>query len=194
MQIKLDQKSSYLTTMNTPVGRLCWLRLPYGVRSAPDIYQKIMEKMLLGIDGAFAIIDDIVIAGRDMKHHDQILRKVVERATSFNLKLNFSKCSIRQSTVKYKGYILTSQGLCVDPAKVRAVLEMPAPSDKEGVRRFLGLDQYLAKFIQNLSQIDAPLRVLLKSDIAFTWQYEQEHCFQELKKSVAHRLSVPTMT
>ena len=182
MQIKLDKKSSYLTTMNTPIGRFRWLRLPYGIRSAPEIYQRIMDQMLAGIDGAYAIIDDILIAGRDMAHHDQILRHVVERATSYNLKLNFSKCLIRQSKVKYMGHILSAEGLLPDPVKVSAVLQMPAPSDKEGVRRFLGLVQYLAKFIPNLSKIDAPLRVLLKSDVQFTWDFEQEQCFRELKK------------
>lgn len=73
MQIKLNNESSYLTTSNTPIGRFRWLRLPSGIKSAPEIYQRNMDQMQEGIEGAFAIMDDILIAGRDREHHDHIL-------------------------------------------------------------------------------------------------------------------------
>ncbi|XP_021347249.1 uncharacterized protein K02A2.6-like [Mizuhopecten yessoensis] len=137
LQIKLDEESSYLTTFNTPIGRYRWLRLPFGITSAPEIYQRIMDQMLEEIDGAFAIIDDILIAGQDMENHGKILKQVVERAMSYNLKLNFKKCCIRQPKVTYMGRVLTTQGLSADPGKVDAIVNMPAPKNKDGVRRFL---------------------------------------------------------
>ena len=167
LQIQLDEKSSYLTTFNTPIGRYRWLRLPFGIKSAPEIYQKIMDNMIAGIKGASAIIDDILIAGETLEEHDAILRKVVERATSYNLKLNFDKCKIRKSSVPYMGHIVSDQGLKPDPDKIKAIINMPTPQDKEGVRRFLGLIQYLSKFIPNLSDLDASLRILLKSNVEF---------------------------
>ena len=165
MQIKLDEESSLLTTFNTPIGRFRWLRMPFGLKSSPEVYQRIMDEMLENIDGAFAIMDDVLVAGRDLAHHDQILRKVIQRATLYNLKLNMQKLRIRQSEVPYIGHIISSEGLKADPAKVKAVHEMPAPTDKEGIKRFLGFVTYLSKFIPNLSSIDAPLRQLLKSDV-----------------------------
>ncbi|XP_033760786.1 uncharacterized protein K02A2.6-like [Pecten maximus] len=132
LQIKLDEDSSYLTTFNTPIGRYRWLRLPFGIKSAPEIYQKIMDNMIEGIDGSFAIIDDILIAGKDIEDHDRILREVVERATSYNLKLNFQKCKVRQRSVPYMGHVITDCGLKPDMEKVRAITGMPTPEDKEG--------------------------------------------------------------
>ncbi|VDI72881.1 Hypothetical predicted protein [Mytilus galloprovincialis] len=126
-----------------------------------------MDQMLEGIIGATAIIDDILIAGRNMEEHDKILKQVVERATKHNLRLNFDKCFVRKAKVAYMGHVITDKGLLPDPAKIQAVVEMPAPQNKEGVRRFLGLVQYLSKFIPNLSQVDAPLRTLLKSDCVY---------------------------
>ena len=76
LQIKLDYESSLLTTFNTPQGRYRWLRLPFGVKSAPEIFQKAMDRMLEGIEGANAIMDDILVGGRHVDDHDRILRKV----------------------------------------------------------------------------------------------------------------------
>ena len=154
LQIELDEKSSFLTTFNTPIGRFRWLRLPFGIKSAPEIFQKIMDK----IDGAIAIVDDILIAGTDRNHHDQILRQVTECATKYNLKLNLEKCNICQKSVSYVGHLLTQDGLRTDPAKVKAVHVMQRPEDKQGVKRFLGFVTYLSKFIPRLSEIDSPLR------------------------------------
>ncbi|CAG2217838.1 unnamed protein product [Mytilus edulis] len=119
LQIKLEEPSSYLTTFNTPIGRYRWLRLPFGIKSAPEIYQRIMDQMLEGIIGATAIIDDILIAGRNMEEHDKILKQVVERATKHNLRLNFDKCFVRKAKVAYMGHVITDKGLLPDPAKIR---------------------------------------------------------------------------
>lgn len=143
LQIKLNEKSSYLTTFNIPIGRYRWPRLSFGIKSAPEIFQHIMDQMLEGIEGAAAVMDDILIGGRDVEHHDQIFRKVIERATQYNLKLNYDKCEIRQPQVSYVGHLITKNGIKPDPSKVRALVDMPRPKDREGVRRFLGLVQYL---------------------------------------------------
>lgn len=85
------------------------------------------------------------------------------------------------------GHVISAEGLQIDPEKVKAIIAMPAPSDKDGVRRFLGLVQYVTKFIPKLSEIDVPLRSLLKSDVDFTWEHEHESSFQQLK----HMCSMP---
>ena len=98
MQIKHDNDSSYmyLTTFNTPIGRFRWRRLPFGIKSVPEIYKRIMVQLMEGIEGTFAIMDDILIADRDREHHDHFLRAVIKRATEYNLRLNFDKCRVRR--------------------------------------------------------------------------------------------------
>ena len=85
------------------------------------------------------------------------------------------------------GHLVTENGVQPDPGKVKAIVCMPAPFDKEWVRRYLGLVQYLSKFIPNLSQVDASIRRLLKADVEFTWEHEQETSFTKLK----HLCSTP---
>ena len=183
LQIKLDEPSSYLTTLNTPIGRYRWLRPPFGIKCAPEIFQRIMDEMLEGIDGAYVIMDVILVAGVDVvdvAHRNIILKKVIEKATSYNLKLNIQKCKVRQPVVPYVGHLLTPEGLKPDPAKVAAVREMPTPQSKEELKRFLGFITYMSKFIPNLSEINAPLRELLMTDVVFDWQSAQVPTFSKL--------------
>ena len=70
-----------------------------------------------------------------------------------------------QSSVKYVDHIISDKGVHPDDEKIKAVKEMPDPQSKEDVRRFLSFIQYLAKFIPNLSEIDAPLREILKKTL-----------------------------
>jgi len=179
LQIGLEYESSLLTTFNTPLGRYRWLKLPFGIKSAPELFQRMMDEMLEGIDQARAIMDDILIAAPNKVEHDRILKAVLRRAADWNLKLNLKKCQIGKDEVKYVGHVVSSEGLKVDPEKVGAVKE--ALVDIEGVRRLLGFTQYLAKFIPHLSEVDKPLRDLLKSDAAFQWEAQQEASFQKLK-------------
>ena len=73
----MDYESSVLTTFNTPIGRFRWLRLPFGVKSAPEIFQRVMDKFLEGIDGVRAVMDDILIATATMEEHKKVLRMVI---------------------------------------------------------------------------------------------------------------------
>ena len=182
LQIKLDYESSLLTTFNTPIGRFRWLRLPFGIKSAPEIFQRIMDNMLEDIDGARAVMDDILVAGRTPQEHDQILRKVMRRAMEWNLRLNFDKCEIKKSKVSYVGHQVTENGLQADPSKIKAVRDMPVPQSKEDIRRFLGLVQYLSKFIPSMSAIDSPLRDVVKSKSEFYWYKVQQQSLERLKE------------
>ena len=119
LQMKVDYESSLQTTMNTPIGRYRWLKLPFGIKSAgPEMYQRAMDEMLEGIEHAYAIMDGILVAGRDISHHDSVLEKVLYRAKSYNLKLNFDKVRVRKQQVPYVGHIISAEGLKPDPEKV----------------------------------------------------------------------------
>ncbi|XP_015771899.1 PREDICTED: uncharacterized protein LOC107350190 [Acropora digitifera] len=157
LQMKLDYESSLLTTMNTPIGRYRWLKLPFGIKSAPEMYQRAMDEML------------------------EVLEKVLDRARSYNLKLNFEKVKVRKQQVQYVGHIISAEGLKPDPEKVRAMKDMPPPETKEDVRRFLGSIQYLAKFLPMLAEVETPLRELTKKDVLFHWDKPQADAFQKLK-------------
>ena len=78
--MKLDYGSSLLTTMNTPIARYIWLKLPFGIKSASEMYHRVVDEMLEGMDHAFATMVDILIAGRDIAYHDSVFEKVLDQA------------------------------------------------------------------------------------------------------------------
>jgi len=85
LQTKLDYESSPLTTMNTPNRQIqIQTKLPFGIKSAPEIFRRAMDEMLESIDHPFAIMDDILVTGRDIAHHDSVLVKVLDQAKRFN--------------------------------------------------------------------------------------------------------------
>ena len=93
-QIPLDEESSYLTTYNTPFRRYRYLRMPFGISSASEIWQRSMEEEFGDIEGAEIIVDDLVVWGRNDEEHDKRLEQVLERALKSGLKLNKKKMQV----------------------------------------------------------------------------------------------------
>ena len=130
-QLQLDDQSSKLCTFNTPFGRYRYLRLPFGVKCASELYQSVMSQMIEDMEGTEVIMDDILIWGRTMAEHDQRLKRVLNKAREYNLKLSPSKCEFRKSEITYVGHTLSSEGLKPDSDKLRAVEQMKAPTNKK---------------------------------------------------------------
>lgn len=152
-QIKLDEESSKLCTFNTPIGRYRFKRLPFGLSSASEVFQRAVAQMIEGMDGVVNIIDDLLVWGDTLEQHDQRLIQLLQRAEENGLRFNKNKCKFRMNEVKCIGHTLTADGLKPDEEKIRAVVQMPPPADKQDLTRFMGMIQYLAKFIPNLSDI-----------------------------------------
>ena len=181
-QVKLDEESSKLCTFNTPFGRYRFTRLPFGIKSAPEVFQNCMSELLADVDGVKVIVDDLLIWGKDDDEHDARLKQVLDQAREVNLKFNAKKCGIRQEEVPYVGHVLSKDGLKPDPEKIRAVQEMKPPQNTKELKTFLGFIQCLGKFMPNMATASAPLRELLEKNIAWHWDQEQEASFERLKQ------------
>jgi hypothetical protein len=184
-QIKLDEQSALLTAFNTPFGRYYYKRLPMGISSAPEIYQRAMTELFQGIDGVEIIMDDILVHGENLQIHNNRLEKVLQRCVDKGLKLNASKIRLAQSEVEYVGQILSKDGVKISPQKVQAVTEMPTPKTIHNVHTLLGMVNYVMKFLPELSSVTEPLRMLIKEssdrDFKFHWDPVHEESFATLK-------------
>ena len=183
--VPLTAESSLLTTFNTPFGRYRFLRLPFGLKSSAEVFEKRVEELFGDLPHVAMYFDDLVVAGKDRHEHDNNLRMLLERAAKVNVKFNRSKVQLAQPKVVYLGHVVSNEGLKPDPEKVRAISEMPAPNDKAGVQRLLGSLNYLGSYIPNLSNLVQPLRILLKNDSLFSWGPEQNEAFAKVKEVLA---------
>lgn len=189
--VKLEEESSYLTTFSTPFGRYRWLRMPMGISPAPEIFQQRLTQALEGLPGIYIIADDILITGEgdtpEMadKDHDRKLRQFLTRCRERNIRLNEEKFRLRRQEVPYIGHLLTAEGLKVDDEKVRAVRDMPRPTDVKGIQRLVGMVNYLSKFYQHLSDDCEILRQLTHKDSIWEWTEVQEEAFCRLKDKIA---------
>lgn len=136
--IELDDESSKLTTFNTPFGRYRRLRLPFGLSSAPEEFQRRQHQVVEGIPEVLTTHDDILLYGEGNTYeeahrdHDEKLKKLMLRCQERNVKLNKDKMKLRYSEVPYVGHLLTDKGLKPDPDKIRAMQEMPKPKTRPG--------------------------------------------------------------
>lgn len=183
-QLKLDEESSRLCTFNSPEGRYRFLRLPYGILSAPEVYHKTIHMIFEHIPGVDTMMDDIIVWGSSREEHDMRLRQVLDKTREVNLKLNKDKCEFGVKTLTFVGDVVSEEGVKPDPRKVSAIHNMERPQNADKVRRFLGMVTYLAKFIPDLSTHSAPLRSLLDKDNEWQWSHEQEQCFKQLKETL----------
>ena len=133
------------------------------ILNAPEVFQRKMHKLVEGMSGVEVVAHDFIIVGcgttieEGTADHDKVLVKSLECCKERGVKLNTDKLNLPQMEVPFIRHVATDQGLRVDPAKVRVISEMPAPTDKARVQRLLGLAHYLSKFLSRLSNITKPL-------------------------------------
>ena len=147
--------------------------MPFGITFEPEEFQKRMGIALEGLDGTKAIAGDILVfrtgstreeAG---KSHDERLTAVLERCCQKGVRLNKDKMQFKQQKVAYMGHVITSDGIQADLNKIKAILNMPSPTDKEAVQRLLGMTNYVQRFAPGLADSTKPLRDLLKKESVF---------------------------
>ncbi len=143
-----------------------------------------MEQLFAGYPCS-VIIDDIVTGGRGVAEHNANLKRVLERARDVNLRLNPAKCKFHLDQVGYLGHIFTSEGLKADPSKTAAITAMPVPTDIPSLQHFLGMVNYLSKFILNFSDITVPLRKQTHKETAWCWFQQHQEAFDHLKSCLS---------
>lgn len=180
-QVKLHPSSTDLCTFNTVYGRYKFLRMPYGISSASEIFHKRLYSHFDDIEGVVLFVDDLLVYGHTKEIHDQRLRAVLRRCQDINIKLNRQKCKIGLTEIRYLGHKISGNGIRPDDIHIRAINDMPTPKNVKDVERFLGLVTYVGNFIPNLSEKTTTLRELLKKDTEWHWDATHDQCFRELK-------------
>ncbi|KAK3105898.1 hypothetical protein FSP39_008092 [Pinctada imbricata] len=183
-QLELEPESRYVTTFSTHVGLWRYKRLNFGISAAPEIFQNEIRQALQGLRGVRNLSDDIIVFGSDQKTHDANLRAVLQRLREKNLTLNKEKCSFNQNKISFFGYVFSAEGISADPKKVEAIKDAKKPSNQSEIKSFLGMTNYVSRFIPDYSTITEPLRKLLRDKTPWKWTSEQDDAFHPVRAHV----------
>ena len=183
-QVKLDYESSLLTTFNTPFGRYRFKRMPFGIKSAQEVFQKKFDEVCENLEGCFKIVDDVIISRKSKQEHDQNLMAFLQHCREKNIRINHEKCVFFTTQVSCFGHIFMSEGLKPDPTKLAAITQMEPPNNKAELATILGMVNYLSRFTPNLAAITAPVRDLMKKDSEFVWDAQQDCAFKQMKEVI----------
>uniref|UniRef100_A0A8C7Z7B9 ribonuclease H n=1 Tax=Oryzias sinensis TaxID=183150 RepID=A0A8C7Z7B9_9TELE len=191
-QVPLTEESAKYTTFITPFGRYYFNRLPFGIASAPEHFQKMMvTEVTSGLAGVLCHMDDILVWGKTQEEHDVRLHALLEKAQKAGITLNIDKCEFTCHKVRFLGHVISAAGVQPDPEKTSAVQKMGAPTNVSELRSFLGMVNQLGRFIPNLAEKDKVLRDLLSKKNHWYWGPEQQTAFERLKKELS---STPVLT
>lgn len=188
-QIRIRQGDEWKTAFKTREGLFEWLVMPFGLSNAPSTFMRVMNQALRPFIGKFVVVyfDDILIFSLSFDEHIQHLREVLLVLRRDKLFATMKKCSFGSPQVHFLGYIVSSDGLSVDPDKVSAIQTWPQPTTLTEARSFHGLASFYRRFVHHFSSILAPLTDCIQTG-TFLWTPAAVTAFQEIKNKLSSPL------
>ena len=176
----------------TEWGTYCYRVMPFGLKNARAPYQRAATTLFHDMmhRGVEVYVDDMIVKSRNRADHLATLQRFFERIRRFKLRLNPKKCTFGVTSGKLLGHIASERGIEVDPEKIKAILDMPAPKNEKDIRGFLGRLQYISRFIAKLTDICEPIFPLLRKNQPTVWNNDCQCDFEKIKECL---LSPPVL-
>ena len=176
-----DQDKAY--TAFEADGRLYqFCRMPFGLTNAVACFQRMMDEFISNNDlrDTFNFLDDITVCGSTKEDHDENLKKFLEAVKSFNITLNYDKCTFSATSINLLGYHISNGEITPDPARLQPLKDLPAPSNLKSLRRVTGMFSYYSQWIKSFSEKIRPLITATK----FPLDASAQEAFEGLKKDI----------
>ena len=185
-QIPVAKEDILTTAFITKYGLYELKTMPFGLKTAPQTYQRLMELALSGLQWTACLIylNDVIVYGKTFKEHLQRLSLVLQQFCQAGLKLKPGKCHFFETQVTFLGHLLTPDGVLPDPGNVEKIITWPVLTCVTDVRAVLGMGNYYRRFIKDYSKKMQPLIQLTKKDKSFEWTAECQKSFNWLKESL----------
>lgn len=186
-QIKIHEDSIKYTAFVTTDGQYEYLKMPYGLKNGPAVFQRFLNfllKELITAGLAVVFMDDILIASPDFESHLRTVCDVVKILRSAGLELNLEKCKFGQSEIEYLGYRANAQGIVPSDRHIEAIQNYPMPRTYVQLKSCLGLFSFFRRFVPSYSKIAHPLSQLMKKDAPFVFTEECRQAFFTLRQKL----------
>ena len=161
--VVLHPDSRKLTCMALPFCRFQWTQLPMGTVVSQDIFQSKLDAIFIGMEGVTGIADYMIIEGKDEMGHNRNFLAFMEKCMENNLTLDSEKIQFKQTQVSFYGHIWLKHSISPDSKKIQALKHMEFPPDKETMRSFLGMINYLNRHSALSAHLAAPSHTRLQT-------------------------------
>ena len=185
-RIRMHPDSEEMTTFRTRYGSYKCKVLPFGLTNGPATYQRYMNDVLFEYldDFCTAYLDDILIYSENELEHEEHVKKVLEKLRKAGLQADIKKSEFHVTRTKYLGFILSTQGVEVDPTKTEVIRQWKVPSTVPGIQSFLGFCNFYRRFIREYGRVARPLNLLTRKDTPFQWTEDCQKAFNKLKDAL----------
>ncbi|GJR42070.1 putative reverse transcriptase domain-containing protein [Tanacetum coccineum] len=185
-QLRVREEDIPKTAFRTRYGHYEFQVMPFGLTNAPAVFMDLMNRVCKPYQDRFVIvfIDDILIYSKSRKEHEGHLKLILKLLKEEELYAKFSKCEFWLSKVQFLGHVIISEGIHVDPAKIKAIKDWASPKTPTEIRQFLGLAGYYRRFIEGFPKIARPMTKLTQKSVKFDWGEKAEAAFQLLKQKL----------
>ena len=181
-QLTVSEEHRHLLTINTPRGLYRYRRLPFGINAAVGLFQREMEKLLVGLPNVFAFLDDVLISGQDDAELLKMVEEVLRRFREAGVKVREDKCEFFVPSVEYLGHVISKEGVRPTRSKVDAIIGAPPPKNVKELQSFLGMVNYYSRFLPGRAHVLSPLFCLLKKNARWAWGAREQAAFDECKR------------
>jgi hypothetical protein len=192
--IRIKEGEEWKTAFRTRYGHFEYTVMPFGLTNAPATCMRLMNETLYAYLDVFVVcyLDDILVYSNEEEQHEGHVKLVLDALRKHRLALKPEKCEFHVKKVEFLGYIVSTEGISMNPEKVRAVLEWPTPESVKDVQSFLGLANFYRRFIKGYSHTAAPLTDLTKKLEEFQWSDKADRAFRTLKDAFTKALVLVT--
>jgi hypothetical protein len=154
-QVRIKDEDIHKTTFRTRYGHYEFVVVPFGLTNAPTTFMCLMNSVLNKYLDKFVLVfvDDILVYSKNREEHEEHLRMVLQVLREHQLYAKFNKCDFFKKEIQYLGHVISVEGVTVDPAKIKEIMDWPTPRNVTEVRSFMGLDGYYRRFIKGFSKI-----------------------------------------
>jgi hypothetical protein len=183
-QIKIRPCDIPRTAFSTRYGLYEYLVISFDLTNAPAYFMYLMNSVFMTELDKFVVvfIDDILVYSKSEEELAENLRIVLQCLGDHTFYAKFSKCEFWLDSVKFLGHYISSEGISVDPSKVKEVIDQNPPKSVHQIRSFLGLAGYYRRFVLDFSRIAKPMTELLKKVVKIVWDEKCENAFQTIKQ------------
>ncbi|GJX12710.1 putative reverse transcriptase domain-containing protein, partial [Tanacetum coccineum] len=184
--LRVREEDIQKKAFRTRYGHYEFQVMPFGLTNAPVVFMDLMNRVCKPYLDKFVIvfIDNILIYSRNKKEHEEHLKAILELLKKEELYAKFSKCEFWIPKVQFLGHVIDSQGIHVDPAKIKSIKDWESPKTPTEIRQFLGLAGYYRRFIKGFLKIAKSMTKLTQKGVKFDWGDKQEAAFQLLKQKL----------